>query len=93
MTTGADKQNQPLSNVGLADPGCYRILVKGCLDGSWSDWFDSLAVEADVRCGQTTITARLVDQAALHGLLHKVQDLGLVLLAVVLVQAGPCEER
>lgn len=78
------------SYVGLADPGCYRILVQGCLDGSWSECFDTLEVAADPACGQTAITGWLADQAALHGLLNKVRDRGLVLLAVTLVEARTC---
>lgn len=92
MTMGVDNVSnsdevKTPSNGGLADPGCYRILVKGCLDDSWSNWFDSLAVVADSQCGQTAITGWLADQSALHGLLNKVRNLGLVLIAVTLVEA------
>jgi hypothetical protein len=59
----------------------YEICVKGVLDGSWSAWFDGLQVTSDHR-GQTSITGPVPDQAALHGLLAKVRDLGLELLAV-----------
>jgi hypothetical protein len=61
--------------------GHYEICVKGLLDGSWSAWFDGLQVTSDYR-GQTSIAGPVVDQAALHGLLAKVRDLGLELLAV-----------
>jgi hypothetical protein len=59
----------------------YEICVKGVLDGSWSAWFDGLEVTSD-QAGQTRIAGPVVDQAALHGLLAKVRDLGLELLAV-----------
>jgi hypothetical protein len=59
----------------------YEIRVKGVLDGGWSAWFDGLQVTSD-DCGQTTIAGPVPDQAALHGLLAKVRDLGLELLAV-----------
>jgi hypothetical protein len=59
----------------------YEIRVRGVLDGGWSAWFDGLQVTSDER-GQTTIAGPVVDQAALHGLLAKVRDLGLELLAV-----------
>jgi hypothetical protein len=59
----------------------YRITIKGALDGSWSAWFDGLAIAHDAG-GDTILEGALRDQAALHGLLAKVRDLGLPLLAV-----------
>jgi hypothetical protein len=59
----------------------YEIRVKGVLDGRWSAWFDGLQVSSDDR-DVTTIAGEVRDQAALHGLLAKVRDLGLELLAV-----------
>ena len=59
----------------------YEIRVRGVLDGGWSAWFDGLQVTSDDR-GQTTIAGPVTDQAALHGLLAKVRDLGLELLEV-----------
>jgi hypothetical protein len=59
----------------------YEIRVKGVLDGGWSAWFDGLEVSSDDR-GQTTIAGPVTDQAALHGLLAKIRDLGLELLEV-----------
>jgi hypothetical protein len=59
----------------------YEIRVRGVLDGGWSAWFDGLQVTSDER-GQTTIAGPVTDQAALHGLLAKIRDLGLELLAV-----------
>jgi hypothetical protein len=63
----------------------YEITVEGVLDARWSAWFDGLKVTSDAR-GQTTIAGPLVDQAALHGLLAKVRDLGMPLLAVERIQ-------
>ena len=60
----------------------YEILVQGVLDGRWSSWFDGLHVSGDANVGTTTIAGHVADQAALHGLLAKVRDLGLPLLAV-----------
>jgi hypothetical protein len=51
------------------------------LDGRWSAWFDGLRITSD-QAGQTTIAGPLADQAALHGLLIKIRDLGLPLLSV-----------
>jgi hypothetical protein len=59
----------------------YEIRVKGVLGSGWSVWFDGLEVTSDER-GQTTIAGPVTDQAALHGLLAKVRDLGLELLEV-----------
>jgi len=59
----------------------YEIRVNGVLGSSWSAWFDGLQVTSDDR-GQTTIAGPVTDQAALHGLLAKVRDLGLELLEV-----------
>ncbi|MFN2270533.1 MAG: hypothetical protein ACK2US_06845 [Anaerolineae bacterium] len=58
----------------------YEIRVEGHLAADWSDWFEGLAVhqEAD---GETVLSGSL-DQAALHGVLAKIRDLGLVLVAV-----------
>ena len=66
----------------LADaPACYQIRVRGTLDPRWSHWFDGLAIAHDAN-GDTLLSGTLVDQAALYGMLHRIRDLGLVLLAV-----------
>ncbi len=62
-------------------PEYYEIRVRGRLDASWSEWFEGLAIVADDR-GRTVLSGRLQDQAALFGVLLKVRDLGLPLLAV-----------
>jgi hypothetical protein len=60
----------------------YAIKVKGHLDQSlWTEWFDGMAVGLG-EGGETTLTGPVADQAALHGLLAKVRDLGLVLISV-----------
>jgi hypothetical protein len=62
-------------------PVRYRIRVKGHLGPQWSEWFDQMtvALEAD---GTTTLSGPIADQAALHGLLARVRDLGLELVSV-----------
>ena len=64
----------------------YQIRVKGNLDQKWSDWFDGFTVtlQAD---DETSLTGPVADQAALHGLLAKVRDLGLPLLSVKRVES------
>jgi hypothetical protein len=59
----------------------YEIRVRGVLDSGWSAWFDGLRLTSD-ESGQTVIAGPVADQAALHGLLAKVRDLGLELLSV-----------
>jgi hypothetical protein len=59
----------------------YEIRVKGVLDSGWAAWFDGLRVTKD-NGGETIIAGPVADQAALHGLLAKIRDLGLELLAV-----------
>jgi hypothetical protein len=63
----------------------YRLTVEGVLHAGWSAWFDGLEVAGDDR-GRTTITGPVVDQAALHGLLAKIRDLGLPLVSVQRIQ-------
>lgn len=59
----------------------YEIRLEGQLDQRWSDWFEgfTLTNESD---GTTTLTGHVIDQAALHGLLRRVGDLGVTLLSV-----------
>jgi hypothetical protein len=59
----------------------YEIRVEGILDEHWSAWFDGMQVTSD-RNGETVIAGPVTDQAALHGLLAKVRDLGLPLISV-----------
>ena len=59
----------------------YRIRVKGHLDGRWSEWFDGLEI-TNLENGETMLYGEIVDQAALHGVLAKVRDLNLALVAV-----------
>ena len=65
-------------------PGWYEIRLKGHLDTRWAAWFDglSLTLESD---GNTLIYGLVADQAALHGLLQKVRDVGLPLVSVTQV--------
>ena len=67
--------------------GLYEIRVQGVLDDRWSAWFDGLRVSSD-QAGHTTIAGPVPDQAALHGLLAKVRDLGLPLLSVRRMDPG-----
>jgi len=64
--------------------GSYEIRLKGRLDGRWAAWFDGLGLTHD-GAGITVIQGPVADQAALHGLLNKVRDLGLPLISVTRV--------
>ena len=66
----------------------YEIRVKGHLDGRWSEWFDGLTI-ANVENGDAVLAGEIVDQSALHGVLNKVRDLGLPLMAVSRIKSAP----
>ena len=66
----------------------YEIRVKGHLDGHWSEWFDGFTI-ANVEDGYALLSGEIVDQSALHGVLIKVRDLGLPLIAVSRVNSVP----
>jgi hypothetical protein len=61
-------------------PARYEIRVEGVLDSRWAAWFGGLRIETDD--AQTIISGSLADQAALHGVLTKIGDLGLSLISV-----------
>jgi len=68
--------DKPTTNVQY-----YEIRLKGHLEPRWVKWFDGLAITL-VEDGDTLLTGPVADQAALHGLLKKVRDVGLPLLSV-----------
>jgi hypothetical protein len=68
-------------------PPCYEIRIKGHLDDRWSDWFEDLTITLE-EDGDTLLTGPVIDQAALHGLLKKVRDLGMPLVSVCPVEPG-----
>jgi len=74
-----------LNRRKLHQPARYQIKVQGRLDETWSDWFNNMTVTVesnDDHVTITTLTGSVADQAALHGLLARIRDLGLPLLAV-----------
>jgi hypothetical protein len=70
----------------------YQIRLKEQLGQHWSSWFDGLAITIEVN-GETVLTGEIIDQAALHGLLNKVRDLQLTLLAVYPLEDGSSERK
>ncbi len=77
--------NELNSAPSLSEPLAYQIRLKGHLGSEWTDWFEGLTITPEDN-GETLLTGPVVDQAALHGLLKKVRDLGLPLVSVVQIQ-------
>jgi hypothetical protein len=69
------------------EPGLYEIRIKGHLADRWASWFEGLTITRKEN-GDTLLTGPVVDQAALHGLLRKVRDLGMPLISVIRVEPG-----
>ena len=70
------------TNTDPRQPTIYQIRLRGHLGSQWTDWFGGLTVTQEDN-GETLLTGPVVDQAALHGLLKKVRDLGMPLVSVV----------
>jgi hypothetical protein len=74
-----------MTKTTLHDPKVYQIKIAGELPESWSDWFSGLVAEAQTSANgasTTTLTGPIIDQAALHGVLDRIRDLNLKLIAV-----------
>jgi hypothetical protein len=69
------------NNPDSGDSQVYQIRIRGHLGSEWADWFGNLAVSLEDD-GDTVLTGPVADQAALHGLLKKVRDLGMPLVSV-----------
>ena len=69
----------------LDRPMVYQIRVKGHLGPRWADWFGDMTITLEDN-GDTLLSGRVVDQAALHGLLRKVRDLGMPLISAIRVE-------
>ena len=84
----ADKLNP---ETDFSEASVYQIRIKGQLGPQWTDWFDGLTLTLEDD-GETLLTGAVVDQAALHGLLRKVRDLGMQLISVNRIEAGQTDE-
>jgi len=76
--------------IAPGQPTVYQIRIKGHLGREWTDWFEGLTITLE-EDGGTVLTGPVVDQAALHGLLKKVRDLGLPLVSVSSVEPGQAD--
>jgi hypothetical protein len=91
--TGAPSSRQLRSIVNnrhrdLDAPMVYQIRLKGHVGSQWTDWFGGATITLEAN-GETLLTCPVVDQAALHGLLRKVRDVGMPLLSVIRIE--PCQ--
>lgn len=73
--------NKPSPDRGAGQPRVYQIRLKGHLSSQWTEWFEGLTITLE-EDGNTLLSGTVIDQAALHGLLKKVRDLGMPLLSV-----------
>ena len=73
--------NKPSPGPDAGQPRVYQIRIKGHLSRQWTEWFEGLTITLE-EDSDTLLTGPVVDQAALHGLLKKVRDLGMPLLSV-----------
>jgi len=85
MSNNSDPTTNP------SQPVVYQIRLKGHLSHESTDWFDGLTIKLE-EDGDTLLTGPVVDQAALHGLLKKVRDLGMPLLSVCPVEPGHTDQ-
>ena len=81
MSNNLDLKTDP------SEPMVYQIRIKGHLGSQWTEWFGNLNITLEEN-GETLVTGPVVDQAALHGLLKKVRDLGMPLLSVIRLKPG-----
>jgi hypothetical protein len=75
------------AHIDASEPMICQIRIKGHLGHQWADWFGGLTITREDN-GDTLLTGAVVDQAALHGLLKKVRDVGMPLISVNRVELG-----
>jgi hypothetical protein len=90
MSNNSDPTNNP-SQPETGAPVVYQIRIKGHLGHQWTDWFEGLTITLE-EDGDTLLTGPVVDQAALHGLLKKVRDLGMPLVSVSPLEHGQADQ-
>ena len=80
--------NKRNSQTDPCQPIVYQIRIEGHLSRQWADWFGGLTITLEEN-GDTLLTGPVVDQAALHGLLRKVRNLGMPLYSVIRIKTDP----
>ena len=85
MSNTRDQKTNP------SQPVVYQIRLKGHLGSQWTDWFEGLTITLEDN-GDTLLTGPVIDQAALHGLLKKVRDLGMPLVSVSPLEHGQADQ-
>jgi hypothetical protein len=89
-----DHTNEPATRHPIADHAPtqqYEIRVGGHLGSRWSTWFDGLTLTCE-NDGTSVIRGFVVDQAALHGLLQQLRDLGITLISLTRIAPGTIEQ-
>jgi len=89
-------QNNAGQRLSLTRPARYQIKVQGWLGLNWSDWFDGVTIKTEkdqANLPVTILTGTVADQAGLHGLLDKLYNLGLPLLALTCLDPNPCLQQ
>ena len=76
----------------LDQPMVYQIRIEGHLGPKWADWFGDVSITLEDN-GDTLLTCLVVDQAALHGLLRKVRDMGMPLISATRVKPSSRRSR
>jgi hypothetical protein len=84
MSNNSDPTTNP------SQPVVYQIRIKGHLGHQWTDWFEGLTITLEDD-GDTLLSGPVIDQAALHGLLKKVRDLGMPLVSVIPLENGQAD--
>jgi hypothetical protein len=73
--------NEPSLESDTSQPMIYQITIRGHLGRQWTEWFEGLTITLE-EDGNTLLAGPVIDQAALHGILKKVRDLGMPLISV-----------
>jgi hypothetical protein len=84
--------NNVNANAESNQPMVYQIRIKGHLGRQWTGWFGGLTITLEDN-GDTLLTGPVLDQAALHGLLKKVRDLGMPLISVNRVKPAQADPK